>query len=281
MDDLHVLAERLCRASDRHVDADGGIEWPDALAADEWCFTPELLSLHGMPEYEALSEPARRRLSFHEAVNFFSLNLHGERMLVAGLASRATAPEWRELASYLAYFRADEERHMASFGEFCRRYAGGMHPARSLAMPRAYASGEADLLFFAKVLVFEEIVDVYNQRMAADARLSPLVREINRRHHLDERRHLAFGRALVRTLHARRAPSWSPAVVRRVRTTLERHVTACLHDYFSVDVYRAAGFGDPYWLRERAITHPGSQARLRPLAERCRRALPALLDEAT
>src|SRR5512139_833687 len=101
MKELHTLVERLCRASSRRIDAFDDFEWPDALPPGDWCFTPELLSLHGTPEYDALPEPARRRLSFQEAVNFFSLNLHGERILVRGLAERAAAPDWRDAAPYL------------------------------------------------------------------------------------------------------------------------------------------------------------------------------------
>ncbi len=274
-----MLVERLCRASERRSGTARDLAWPEALARDAWFFTPELVSLHGAPAYDALPEPTRRRLSFHEAVNFFSLNLHGERVLVRGLAQRATAPEWREAAPYLAHFLADEERHMASFGEFCRRYAGRIYPDRSLAVARAHAPGEEDLLFFAKVLVFEEIVDAYNVRMAADDRLSPLIREINRRHHADERRHLAFGRALVNALASRLSAPGDGTTLLRVRRALESHANACLRDYFSVDAYRDAGLVDPYRLRASALAHPSTKARRRALMERCRRALPDLLGE--
>ena len=276
MEALQPLVERLCRSSETPTDAAVHLDWPDELAPDQWCFSPELLSLYGTPAYDALSEPARRRLSFYEAVNFFSLNLHGERVLVRGLAERATAPAWRHAAPYLVHFQADEERHMTSFGTFCRRYAGRLYPDRSLAIDCPHAPGEADVLFFAKVLVFEEIVDTYNRTMAADDRLPRLVREINRRHHLDERRHLAFGRAVVKTLYARVSPSWDHATAGRVRAALERHIQACLRDYFSIDAYRDAGLADPYRLRESAFAHPGTLERRRLLAARCRRALAGL-----
>ena len=279
MDALHRLVERLCRSSERSPEGD--LDWPDALAPDEWCFSPELLSVYGTPAYDALSESMRRRLAFHEAVNFFSLNLHGERVLVRGLALRARSPEWRALAPYLVRFRADEERHMASFGEFCRRYAGGIHPDRSLATARPSAPGEEDVLFFAKVLVFEEIVDAYNVHMAADERLARVVRDVNRLHHVDECRHLAFGRAVVKELWTRVAPSWSAATVDRVRATVAQHVCACLRDYASVDAYRDAGIADPYGVRREALEHPATAARQHRLAARCRRALPDLFVEAT
>ena len=90
--------------------------------------------------------------------------------------------------------------HMTWFGGFCRRYAGKIYPDRKLVLPREHAPGEEDVLFFARVMIFELLVDTFNRRMAKDDRLHPLVREINRRHHEDESRHLAFGRLLVEDL---------------------------------------------------------------------------------
>lgn len=271
MRELESLAERLCRASECAGQRPPRIDWPARLDAGHWFTSPELLSLHGTSLYEAMPEEARRRLAFHEAVNFFSLNLHGERLLVRGLAARAASPEWSALAPYLEHFRADEERHTASFGEFCRRYAGKVYPDRKLALPRAAAAGEEDVLFFARVLIFEEIADAHNRTMANDERLAPLARRINRLHHLDEARHLAFGRALVAELFERHAPSWSAETLAGVRATLAAFVTATWKEYYNPDVYRDTGLDDPYGTRRRAFEE--TRARRRALTHRCLRTL--------
>ncbi len=44
-------------------------------------------------------------------------------------------------------------------------------------------------------LVVEEYGEYYNVVMWHDDRIHPLISEINRVHHFDESRHLAFGRA--------------------------------------------------------------------------------------
>src|ERR1700733_12355795 len=67
------------------------LEFPKSLRNEQdqhWFFAPELISVFGMPEYEALSEPKKKQLSFYEAINFFSINIHGEKSLMEGLAER-------------------------------------------------------------------------------------------------------------------------------------------------------------------------------------------------
>ena len=57
-----------------------------------------------------------------------------------------------------------------------------------------------DIIIFGRILIAEELCDVFNARMANDGRLPPLVREINGVHHRDESRHIAFGRQMMRSL---------------------------------------------------------------------------------
>ena len=65
---------KLSRASTRNFLDPAQLEWPKAIDPDAWHFTPELISLYGSPLWQSLDETARKRLSFFEAVNFFSLN---------------------------------------------------------------------------------------------------------------------------------------------------------------------------------------------------------------
>lgn len=261
MSELTVLIGRLCRISASEAGgARANIEWPERIGADEWCMSPELLSLYGTPFHDALSDDGRRRLSLAEAVNFFSLNIHGERLLIAGIARRLYRDGHDEISPYLHHFLEEENRHIAMFAGFCRRYAGKFYPDRKLAIPRAYAPGEEDFLFFAKVLVFEEIVDQYNQIMAADRRLAPVIRDINRTHHRDEARHLAFGRSLVVQLFEQHAPRWSAEELGRVRSELAAYFAAAWKEYYNPDVYRDAGVPGPYETCLHAYDHPRCRA---------------------
>jgi hypothetical protein len=269
--ELERTVERLSAASRRQlIDPYGELDWPAELAREQWFFSPELVSLAGTGAWDALDEPARQRLSFFEAVNFFSLNIHGERRLVAGLAARLYTPRHARVSAYLHHFLDEENKHMVYFGGFCTRYAGRVYPEKKLLFPREFAPGEEDFLFFAKVLVFEELVDVFNQRMAADERLVPLVRRINLLHHREEQRHLVFGRQYVAQLFAELAPTWAPEVLARVRETLAQYLLATWREYANPEVYRAAGLAQPHALQRAALASPAARARWTEISARCR-----------
>lgn len=251
------------------------LPWPAQIAAEAWCMSPELISIFGTPAWDALDEAARRRLSFLECTNFFALNIHGERALLEGIARRLYARDLAPHAHYLHHFLAEENQHMTWFGGFCHRYAGKIYPDRKLVIPRDHAPGEEDVLFFARALVFELIVDGYNQRMAKDGRLHPLVCEINRRHHEDESRHLAFGRLVVEDLWTRHAPNWSEDTREGVRRYMASYLEATWREYYNPDVYRDAGLDAPYQLARDAFAAAPARARRDEVQRRCVR----ILDE--
>jgi hypothetical protein len=192
-----------------------------------------------------------------------------------GIARRLYVRDLAPHAHYLHHFLAEENQHMTWFGGFCERYVGKIYPDRKLVVPREYAPGEEDLLFFARVLVFELIVDAYNQRMAKDGRLHPLVCEINRRHHEDESRHLAFGRLVVEDLWERYAPKWSDATRAGVRNYMASYVEATWREYYNPYVYRDAGLADAYQLARDTFAAPVARARRDEVQRRCVR----MLDE--
>jgi hypothetical protein len=265
------IVSRLCTASRKHYDNPyEAIEWPESLDGRDWFFSPELISLYGTEYYEGLTETQRRRLSFWETINFFSLNIHGEKPLVEGLARRLYRNSPAEVDSYLHHFLDEENKHMVYFGGFCRRYAGKVYPDKKVAFARTYAPGEEDFLFFAKVLVFEEIVDAYNLKMAEDARLPAIVRTINRLHHEDETRHLGFGRRYTRELFDRHAPGWDEATLRGIREYLRDYLVATWREYYNPRAYRDADLpGDAFEIMQTALRHPATRARERRIADRC------------
>ena len=275
--DDHQLATVAIRLSERSAEAAANprlpLPWPAHMPAEAWCMSPELISIFETPAWDALDELARRRLSFLECANFFALNIHGERALMEGIARRLYARDLAPHAHYLHHFLAEENQHMTWFGGFCQRYAGKIYRDRKLVLPREHAPGEEDLLFFARVLVFELIVDGHNQRMAKDGRLHPLVCEINRRHHEDESRHLAFGRLVVEDLWARHAPGWSAEIRASVRQYMAAYLEATWREYYNPDVYRDAGVADPHQLAREAFAAPAARARRDEVQRRCVRIL--------
>lgn len=273
--DLAETVARLCVTSKRtYQNPYEAIDWPEALDRRQWFTLPSFVSLHGTPRWEAMTEDEQKVLSFWEAVNFYSLNIHGEKALMAGLAARLYQPGMEAVAEYLHHFLDEENKHSVWFGTFCTRYGGKVYPDRKVTFPKEHAEGEEDFLFFAKVSIFEEIVDRYNLAMAGDERLVPVARQINANHHAEEVRHLVFGRRIVAELGRQGAERWSDEVVNGIRAHLAAYVTATWREYYNPDVYRDAGLADPWAVARDAWAHEATRAHrdeitrfaLRPLA---------------
>jgi hypothetical protein len=247
------------------------LDWPPSVDPEQdWFSSPELLSLYDTSLWPNLDEPARRRLAFHEAANFYSLNIHGEKSLMQGLAARLYRKDLAEVADYLHHFLDEENKHSIFFGGFCTRYAR-VYRTRQVASPQAVsqetrARDVEDFLFFARTMIFEEIVDRYNWLQGRDARLHPVARFINNNHHFEESRHLIFGRQLVAALWSACAPDWDEALVSDVRDDLEQFFVASWREYYNPDVYADAGLADPWDVAEQAWAAPAQREHRREVS---------------
>jgi len=262
MKTLTETAQRLSEASNR----DAGnlavvLSWPEKLSQVQWFMSPELLSIYGNNAYANLTDEQRKVLSFFECVNLFSLNIHGERMLIEGIARRLYKENNADIAQYLHHFLDEENKHMSYFGGFCTRYAKKIYPSKHLSLPRQFAKGEEDFLFFTKVFIFEEIIDKYNVHIMLDEKVNELARRINYLHHKDEARHLVFGRKVVLELFERYAPAWSEEELERVREQIAGYALTLQREFFNPSVYRDAGLSDPYGLAETGFSHPAARIR--------------------
>ena len=258
METAAQLATRLTGASRRKIwDVYTAFNWTASLEADQWCMPPELISIFGTPVYESLSEEQKKRLSLFEIGNFFSLVLQGERPLVQGLVHRLyLKSSGSEITEYLHHFVDEENKHMVMFGEFCKRYIGKVYPEKKIALAREYDKGEEEVAFFCKVIVIEELGDYYNVLIDYDQRVNPLVRELNRVHHRDEARHLAFGRVYLAEMFARHSAGWSAEVLAGFRSWLVDYLRASWGDFYNPTMYRDAGLADAYEVRQMALAHP-------------------------
>lgn len=264
------VARRLSQVSEHgYQNPYTAVDWPDTVHPDrDWFATPEYLSLYGTPEWDALPEPARKKLAFCEAVNFFSLNIHGEKSLMAGLAERLYRGDMLDVAGYLHHFLDEENKHSIYFGGFCTRYARVYRSRQFAPVPATdQARDVADFLFFAKTMIFEEIVDHYNWVQARDERVHPLSRFINRNHHVEEARHLIFGRQLVTELW--RTRSWDETTTSDIRGYLAQFIVSSWLEYYNPDVYADAGLRQPWDLADRAWKSPPQRAHRRAVTAKC------------
>ncbi len=228
--------------------------WPSRVATDWLAMSEELLPIAGLAVYRELSDEQRWRLALLEASNFFSLNIAGERELMSGLSQRLYKGRPTFISNYLQHFLEEENAHTAVFARFCLDYGGGIFPDRQIRFPREFLRGEEEFLFFARILIFEEIAHYYNKAIAADPDVWPLARAINRYHAEDESRHIAFGRLQVEEMWERFAAQWSADERRRIGRYLVQYTTTVLHSYVNPDVYRASGL--PTDVRQQILASP-------------------------
>jgi hypothetical protein len=249
------LAEKLSEASVKlHYSALEAVPMPHTLDKKNWFTSPELMTLHGQPEWDTLSEETKKILSFYEAVNFYSLNINGEKALIEGL-SRRLYDENRpaEHSRYIHHFLDEENKHMTFFGTFCMKYAGKVYQDRKLNFAREYLDGEEEFLFFLKVFIFEEIADYFNVKMGSDERLVETARKINYYHHVDESRHLAFGRAHLKEVWDLHSPAWGEGYKNELENYIRQYLLSTWREYYNPDVYTDAGIAHAYDLSEKVF----------------------------
>ncbi len=233
-------------------------DWPDAIEPDKPWMSESLTTLAGTPMWDELTREQQIALTKYEAINFFSLNIHGIRELLSEVVLRIHERTYANVSEFLHHFIGEENEHMWFFAQFCLRYGGKLYPAlpRLQASPVEHLSPVArEMIIFARILIFEEIVDHYNAHMAADQTLPHIAREINRVHHQDESRHVAFGRMIFVNLLgqvARRDPAEVPVVA----GYLENYLQYSIGTLYNPAAYRDAGIQGALALRQRALRHP-------------------------
>jgi hypothetical protein len=164
----------------------------------------------------------------------------------------------REATEYIHHFLDEENKHMVMFSMFCNRYAGKVYPDKKIALPRSYQPGEEDVVFFIKALVVEDLGDVYNVVMMKDYRIEPIAREINRRHHDDEARHIAFGRRRLAEMFHEHRGRWSAETLEGLRSWIVAYLKSCTADFCNPSMYKDAGLPNGYAIRTMALESPAA-----------------------
>lgn len=234
-------------------------DWPASLPDDDFWMSPELLTVAGTAVEHELDRAQLVALSRWESVNFYSLNVHGIRELLIEVVDRIHTPGFEAPSDFFHHFVGEENEHMWFFAEFCRRYGGKLYPATRIATSDSDDAELTSFLVFARILLFEEVVDFYNVHMARDERLDPTIRQINRIHHHDESRHIAFGRELVAWLHARLRERGDGALLAEAETYLKRYLVFSIRSFYSPEAYRDAGLAEPLRVRERVLADPARE----------------------
>lgn len=231
-------------------------DWPDSLPEDMWWMSPELTTTHGTETIARLSEKELHALSRYESINFYSLNVHGIRELLIEVTKRIHTAGFETPSEFFHHFIGEENEHMWFFAEFCLRYGQKIYRQPGGAAAAIPKSDVESLLVFARILIFEELVDHFNSRMAQDERLHETIRAINRIHHQDESRHIAFGRELVSALFAQVKRTCTQQELDDIAAYVRRYMTFSFESLYNPQVYRDAGIDNPQELRRELLRSP-------------------------
>jgi hypothetical protein len=237
-------------------------EWPDSIEPDKPWMSENLTTLAGTEMWDELTRDQQLALTRYEAINFFSLNIHGIRELLSEVVMRIHDRTYANVSEFLHHFIGEENEHMWFFAQFCLRYGGKLYPPQPTlkADSVTHLSQVArELVVFARILIFEEIVDYYNAHMATDQSLPLIAREINRVHHQDESRHVAFGRMVFTNL-LDQVVKRDPAEVPVIAEYLESYLQYSIGTLYDPAAYRDAGIPNALALRRRALHHPARVA---------------------
>jgi hypothetical protein len=232
-------------------------QWVESMPEARWWLSRDLMTVRGTHYEDEFSEQQLMTLSKWESINFYSLNIHGIRELIMEVAKRIYSPGF-ELASKFFHLFIDEENgHMWFFAEFCQRYGSKIYEDKRIKLKPEFIEPDIETFqLFARILIFEEIVDFFNLHIGRDVTLHPLIRQINNVHHDDESRHIIFGRQIVKQLHEEIRARHSPEQLTILETYLKRFMIMSLESLYNPAVYRDAGIFEPYKIRTELLKDP-------------------------
>lgn len=233
--------------------------WPETIPDNQYWMSPELLSVYGTPYMNELNEERLITLSQWECVNFFSINVHGERGLLQSVLNCIHQPGFDEASEYFHHFVGEENEHMWFFSQFCLRYGGKIYKDKGLKHTPSKERTIEQFLSFARIWIFEKIGDFYNVRMKDDERLPSIIRQVSRVHHEDESRHLAMGREVIKLLYKQLQQKYPPERLQDLEAYLKGYMEASLGLLYNPIVYRDAGLISPYEVQRNLLASESRQ----------------------
>ncbi len=230
------------------------LDFSNAPSPDQFWMSEHLISLYGEPEYEQLNYENKKKLSQLEFSLLCSLSCIGESEVISAVMQLMLRSRYEAVRKYLYFFIKEENNHIYMFSEFSRRY-GKLYPVTySHVISTTWEEPLLnDLLIFVNILIFEELINDLNRVLAKDQSLPILIRELNRIHSLDEGRHIAFGRQLLKTLAEDVLQKISLETLSKIQKQIADYLSVRHHEYHNVEIYRTIGILNPIALRDRLI----------------------------
>ncbi len=177
------------------------IPWETPLKTGEQYLPTELVSLHGLPEYENLSTEQKLDLGRHEAVQAMFIYGWSEALFCLFinryiLSLKTSSVEYRFLLRELI----EEFRHQEMFIKAVELLNGdalrpsGMHRFLGVSTVRFFPPDAA----FISCLSIEMIADQYGDHLRKDASIYSVLQKVSELHNIEEARHILFTKMLLK-----------------------------------------------------------------------------------
>lgn len=267
------MARKLINGSDKKkYDPFNRVDYQESLSGDRWQFPENLLSLYNTPIYSELSDEQKWRLSLLEAINFFSVNIHGEQALVAAMEPRLyrdkRVGEDPVSSQYMQRFIHEENSHTYMLAEYCLRYHGSVFPDRSFAVEHPKLSPEVDdLLYYGRIYILESYLGFINNQAFNDPDLDSSARQVHEHHYMDEVRHKAWDRAMIEENFRRAESKNLSSELEAAKTLLNGYQEYIYQSSCNPAVYRSLGLENCLELRTEVIESEERKGLLRPWSE--------------
>ncbi len=270
---FQVVARKLITASDKKkYDPFNRVEYQETLNGDRWQFPEDFLSLRNLPIYGDLDDEQKWRLSLLEAINFFSVNIHGEQALVAALEPRLyrdkRVGEDPVSSKYIQRFIHEENSHTYMLAEFCLRYHGSVFPDRAFAVEQPKFSPEVeDILFYGRTYILESYLGFINQKAVKDSDMDTSAHQVHKYHLIDEARHKAWDKAMIEENLSRAKKKNLSSELRAAKDLMATYQEYIYQSACNPAVYRALGLENGMRLRTEVIASNERRDLMRPWSE--------------
>lgn len=252
------LLEQLSANSIPYRDPLTVLDWR-ALDLESYWLPPEAVSLHGLAEFEALSDGARMRLSQYEFLGITQLAVALERVALEAAARRLRHAESGAEYAFLLHEMREEAGHSLMFLRLAS--ASGLDvPDWSNVMPR-FARPVArlvpsDVLYWFMRVVVQDVPDKLHRfvRRQAGAELSPFIRQMISLHMIDQSRHLTYARRRLELALQGSGRTGTRVLPVLCNTLFNRFVRRLF--WPGADLYERAGLGDGRSWRHAALRNP-------------------------
>jgi len=175
------------------------IDWTQPIDDSAFHLPPELLSLYGTAQWDAMGDAERIAYSRHETAALCGAGIWFENVLMqVVLRHLGEIPVTDPSHRFLLVEVADECRHSMMFGEYIRR--AGTPAYRPSLSPHSLSDGDGPghrAVSYLLILAVEELLDHMNRATMRDDRVHSISRSIARLHVLEEARHVSFAKTYL------------------------------------------------------------------------------------